>query len=82
MSKRTNKRSSQILNDAKVKAEAEAEKIIESGSKKLENEANKTREELKQQLSSIVVETASKIIDEEIDEKKHENIIKKAAKEI
>ena len=72
----------QILNDAKVKAEAEAEKIIESGSKKLENEANKTREELKQQLSSIVVETASKIIDEEIDEKKHENIIKKAAEEI
>ena len=56
--------------------------IIESGSKKLENEANKTREELKQQLSSIVVETASKIIDEEIDEKKHENIIKKAAEEI
>ena len=38
--------------------------------------------ELKQQLSSIVVETASKIIDEEIDEKKHENIIKKAAEEI
>ena len=68
--------------DLWVKAEAEAEKIIESGSKKLENEANKTREELKQQLSSIVVETASKIIDEEIDEKKHENIIKKAAKEI
>ena len=79
---KANKRSSQILNDAKVKAEAEAEKIIESGSKKLENEANKTREELKQQLSSIVVETASKIIDEEIDEKKHENIIKKAAEEI
>ena len=77
---KANKRSSQILNDAKVKAEAE--KIIESGSKKLENEANKTREELKQQLSSIVVETASKIIDEEIDEKKHENIIKKAAEEI
>ena len=79
---KANNRSSQILNDAKVKAEAEAEKIIESGSKKLENEANKTREELKQQLSSIVVETASKIIDEEIDEKKHENIIKKAAEEI
>ena len=32
---KANKRSSQILNDAKVKAEAEAEKIIESGSKKL-----------------------------------------------
>ena len=78
---KANNRSSQILNDAKVKAEAEAEKIIESGSKKLESEANKTREELKQQLSSIVVETASKIIDEEIDEKKHENIIKKAAEE-
>tara|TARA_B100001057_G_scaffold276354_1_gene276608 strand:+ start:118 stop:492 length:375 start_codon:yes stop_codon:yes gene_type:complete len=79
---KANNRSSQILNDAKAKAEVEAEKIIESGSKKLENETNKTREELKQQLSSIVVETASKIIDEEIDEKKHENIIKKAAKEI
>ena len=79
---KANNRSSQILNDAKAKAEVEAEKIIESGSKKLENETNKTREELKQQLSSIVVETASKIIDEEIEEKKHENIIKKAAKEI
>ena len=79
---KANNRSSQILNDAKAKAEVEAEKIIESGSKKPKNETNKTREELKQQLSSIVVETASKIIDEEIDEKKHENIIKKAAKEI
>ena len=72
----------QIVGDAKSKAEDEAEKIITSGSKNLENEINKTKEQLRSDLSEIVVDTAQKIIDAEIDPGKHEEIIKKAAKEI
>ena len=47
-------------------------KIITSGSKNLENEINKTKEQLRSDLSEIVVDTAQKIIDAEIDPGKHE----------
>ena len=80
--KKQDARATQIVGDAKSKAEDEAEKIITSGSKNLENEINKTKEQLRSDLSEIVVDTAQKIIDAEIDPGKHEELIKKAAKEI
>ena len=79
---KANARATQIVGDAKSKAEDEAEKIITSGSKNLENEINKTKDQLRSDLSEIVVDTAQKIIDAEIDPGKHEELIKKAAKEI
>ena len=79
---KANARATQIVGDAKSKAEDEAEKIITSGSKNLENEINKTKEQLRSDLSEIVVDTAQKIIDAEIDPGKHDELIKKAAKEI
>ena len=74
---KANARATQIVGDAKSKAEDEAEKIITSGSKNLENEINKTKEQLRSDLSEIVVDTAQKIIDAEIDPGKHEELIKK-----
>ena len=79
---KANNRSSQILNDAKVKAEAEAEKILTSAATTIENETNKAKEELRQQMSDIIIDTTQKILGDEITKEKHEDILKKAAEEL
>ena len=77
---KANNRASQIVTDASSKAEAEAEKIMTSAAKNIENETNKAKEELRQQMSDIIIDTTQKILDDEISREKHEEILKKAAK--
>ena len=77
---KANSRASQIVTDASSKAEAEAEKIMASASTNIENETNKAKEELRQQMSDIIIDTTQKILDDEISREKHEEILKKAAK--
>ena len=79
---KANARASQIVNDATSKADVEAEKIMASASTTIENETNKAREELRQQMSDIIIDTTQKILDEEISKEKHETILKKAAQEL
>ena len=79
---KANARASQIVNDATSKADVEAEKIMASASPTIENETNKAREELRQQMSDIIIDTTQKILDEEISKEKHETILKKAAQEL
>ena len=79
---KANTRASQIVKDASSKAEAEAEKILTSASITVENETNKVKEELRQQMSEIIIETTQKILDSEISKEKHEKILKKAAEEL
>ena len=77
---KANNRASQIVTDASSKAEAEAEKIIASASTNIDNETNKAKEELRQQMADIIIDTTQKILDDEISKEKHEEILKKAAK--
>ena len=79
---KANTRASQIVKDASSKAEAEAEKILTSASITVENETNKAKEELRQQMSEIIIETTQKILDSEISKEKHEEILKRAAEEL
>ena len=79
---KANERASTIVGEAKNKAELEAEKIISTANKNLEAEINKTKAQLKQDLGQIVVDTAQKIIEEEISADKHEKIIAEAAERI
>ena len=79
---KANTRASKIVSDASVKAEAEAEKILASAATTIENETNKAKEELRQQMSEIIIDTTQKILKSEISEEKHEEILKKAAQEL
>ncbi|MDA9033833.1 F0F1 ATP synthase subunit B, partial [Gammaproteobacteria bacterium] len=79
---KANTRASQIVNDASSKAEVEAEKIMSSASTAIENETNKAKEELRQQMSDIIIDTTQKILGDEISKEKHEDILKKAAEEL
>ena len=79
---KANVRASSIVGDASIKAEAEAEKIMASASTTIENETNKAKEELRQQMSDIIIDTTQKILGDEISKEKHEAILKKAAEEL
>ena len=79
---KANARASSIVGDASAKAEAEAEKIMASASTAIENETNKAKEELRQQMSDIIIDTTQKILSDEISKEKHEDILKKAAEDL
>ena len=79
---KANERAAAIVGEAKNKAESEAHKIISTANKNLEAEINKTKAQLKQDLGQIVVDTAQKIIGEEISVEKHQKIILEAAERI
>ena len=79
---KANSRASQIVTDATVKAEAEAEKILSSASKNIENDVNKAKEELRQKMSELIIDTSEKILGDEISPEKHQELLKKAASEL
>ena len=79
---KANARASKIVSDASLKAESEAEKIMASAETAIENETNKAKEELRQQMSDIIIDTTQKILGDEISKDKHQEILKKAAKEL
>ena len=79
---KANTRASQIVGDASKKAESEAEKIMASASTAIENETNKAKEELREQMSDIIIDTTQKILGDEISKEKPEAILKKAAEEL
>ena len=79
---KANARASKIVSDASSKAESEAEKIMASAETAIENETNKAKEELRQQMSDIIIDTTQKILGDEISKEKHQDILKKAAKEL
>ena len=54
-------------------------KIMASAATNIENETNKAKEELRQQMSDIIIDTTQKILGDEISKEKHEDILKKAA---
>ena len=79
---KANSRASQIVSNAKTKAEEEAEKIMSSANTAIESETNRAKEELRQQMSDIIIDTTQKILGDEISKEKHEEILKKAAEEL
>jgi F-type H+-transporting ATPase subunit b len=79
---KANARASQIIGDATAKAGIEAEKILVSASKTIENDVNKAKEELRQKMSALIIETSEKILGDEINTDKHQELLAKAASEL
>lgn len=69
------KRGSAVESEAKEKAKTESERIITAAHSEVEQETNRAREELRKQVSTLVVSGASKIINKEIDQKSHDNLL-------
>jgi F-type H+-transporting ATPase subunit b len=76
------KREVQIVDEAAGKAEAEKSKILAAGHAEIETERNQAKEELRQQVATLAVVGAEKILERSIDAAAHSDILDKLVAEL
>lgn len=76
------KRAAEIVDEAKDKAREEGERIVAAANAEIQHQANRVREELREQVATVAVSAAKKIVEREIDPKAHEKLIKDLATQI
>lgn len=69
------KRASELVDEAKGDARAEAERIHTAAVAEIDQEVNRAKEHLRQQVAAIAVAGAEKILKREIDVKAHGDIV-------
>ncbi|MBL6649495.1 MAG: F0F1 ATP synthase subunit B [Flavobacteriaceae bacterium] len=73
----------QLIDDAKDKAKSEANKIINQAQEAIQNEKNAAISDLKNQLASLSVEIAEKVLKEKLsDDKTQMDLVKNLVKEV
>ena len=77
-----NKRASQIVDEAKEQAREEGKRLIAGANAEIEQEINRAKEVLRQQVASIAIAGAEKILDSSIDKAANEELINKLAAEL
>jgi len=75
-------RANEIVADGKDAGVKERERQLSAAKAEIEQESNKAREELRGQVSAIAISSAEKILNREIDDKAHEDILGKLAQEL
>jgi F-type H+-transporting ATPase subunit b len=77
-----NRRAAGIVDEAKAEAEAEAKRIVAGAASDVEKERNLAREELRARVSELTLAGAEKILQSEVDEKKHSELLDKLAAQL
>ena len=77
-----NARANEIVAEGKAEGVKERERQLAAATAEVEQETNRAREELRGQVSAIAVASAEKILQREIDQKAHEDILSKLAAEL
>ncbi len=75
-------RANEIVAEAKTAGTKERERQLAAAEAEIEQETNRAREELRGQVSAIAVASAQKILEREIDEAAHQDILGKLAQQI
>ena len=75
-------RANEIVAEGKAEGGRERERQLAAATAEVDQETNRTREELRGQVSAIAVMSAEKILQREIDPKAHEDILSKLAAEL
>jgi F-type H+-transporting ATPase subunit b len=65
----------QTIDDAKLKAQLEADKIIVNAKSQLEQDLFRMKEDLRQHVSNLVVQGAEQVVRAEIDKSRHEKLL-------
>jgi F-type H+-transporting ATPase subunit b len=76
------RRSNEIVDESKDTARVEGERILTSAQAEIEQEANKAKNELRGQVGSIALAGAAKILNREIDDKAHTDLLKELVSRI
>ena len=75
-------RANELVAEGKAVGAKERERQVEAAKAEIEQETNRAREELRGQVSAIAVASAEKILQREIDKKRHEDILGKLAEQL
>ena len=75
-------RANEIVADGKADGVKERDRQLDAARAEIEQETNRAREELRGEVSAIAVASAEKILQREIDDKQHEDILGKLAGEL
>ncbi len=75
-------RANEIIADGKTDGIKERERQLAAAKAEIEQEANRAREELRGQVSAIAIASAEKILQREIDDRAHADILGKLAAEL
>lgn len=76
------KRDGQMLEEAKAAAKAEAERIIAAAKADIDQQVGKAREMLREQVASLAVAGAERILRREVNAKAHAEMLEQLKKEI
>ena len=76
------KRAAQIVEEARTQASEEAARIVAQARAEVETEANRARETLREQVGSLAVKGAEKILRREVDAAKHADILSTLKQEL
>jgi F-type H+-transporting ATPase subunit b len=77
-----NKRKAQIIDEAKIEAQAERKNILAQGQAEIEAERNRARDDLRKQVATLAVIGAEKIIERMIDKDVHADLLNKVTAEL
>jgi len=79
---RADKRAAEIVDESKDDARAEGDRLIVAARAEIDQEINRVKEDLRGQVVAIALEGASKILEREVDESAHAELLNKLAAEI
>jgi len=79
---RADKRAAEIVDEAKGDARAEGDRLKTAAAAEIDQELNRVREELRGQVVSIALAGAGKVLEREVDEAAHGELLNKLAADI
>ena len=79
---RAEKRAGEIVEEGKSDARSEGERLLTAARSEIEQESHRAREVLRSQVASIAITGAEKVLEKEIDEQTHNELLDKLVAEI
>ncbi|HSG12046.1 MAG TPA: F0F1 ATP synthase subunit B [Gammaproteobacteria bacterium] len=79
---RADKRAAEIVDEAKVDARAEGDRLKTAAAAEIDQELNRVREQLRGQVVSIALAGAGKVLEREVDEATHGELLNRLAADI
>jgi F-type H+-transporting ATPase subunit b len=76
------KRANEVVEESKQTAKEEGERIVAAAKAEIERELQQAKEGLRQQVAVLAVSAAAQILQKEVDQKKHREIIDNLGKQL
>jgi F-type H+-transporting ATPase subunit b len=76
------KRAAEIIEEAKDDARTEGQRLLTAARAEIDQEVNQAREQLRTQVASLAVAGASRVLEREIDEQAHSDLLNDLAAQI